>query len=910
MRIASVVGLTLAILLSPNAMAGIDREAEHAQRLSGLDLARRYDFAEPTSPMQQAAPDAEDFRISQSTSPARYSQGQSKLLNVSGGGWWTVWTDDRQGSTKIYRQRYDSTGTLLGSNEMISGSTVGHDYADPRLAIDTLGRIYFSWRDQTAGMVFLTRYTSAGAADWSALQVNDTSGSSFAGPSDLAVFPDGQVVVAWEDYSTLGSTIQMRMFSSTGTSLVGPIQVNSDGGSVSHWVPAVAVAPGSGLLVCWEDYRNGQADIFARQYSGAGSPVGVDFAVVPSPDDVAAQYSPAVTYSTKDRYVIGWTDLRQGQEIFLQRYNQTTGLVGTGHQISAGLDQVFNSYLALTTNRTGRTLALWSASGADNVIQSIMLDSGLVPGGLPAVINLASSGQRWAPAGGFARNGSYAVCWTESIDDDPDIALMLFNSGGTRRLSGELTVNDDTFGAPVSSPSIVTPSNWWNVIAYVSQKFDWGDVFVRTVSHAGGFLGDETRLNQDVGNSLQSQPNLAVASDRAMAVWNDARTLGGFSGQRIFGRRLSLYGFPTANEFLISDSSALSSKQSPRVVLHSDGSGLAVWLDSRGGQYQVYGRKLNVAGSVEGSDFLISPLVQSVDITRVYAACDNSNRISVVWFDAGAVTPSLHIQKFNADGSDAGSFVYAPTSPAKIEDVSADIGSDGRVAVFWTGFENGDHNGYVTLLSAAGATISGPITVTDSPSADPGSPSVSICNNLYVSTVWIDRRDGHPLAYFQILDPTLTPLGTNSPAAGSTPEYAQEPAVKAYRGRAWFVWADNRTEGLNVYGRPWVYLPTDVDEEPIILPQEFRLAQNYPNPFNPTTEIEYSIPSASRVELAVFNVLGQQTRLLLNREEAAGTYRIVWDGRDDHGAMVASGVYFYRLTAGSFSETRKMMLLK
>jgi hypothetical protein len=138
----------------------------------------------------------------------------------------------------------------------------------------------------------------------------------------------------------------------------------------------------------------------------------------------------------------------------------------------------------------------------------------------------------------------------------------------------------------------------------------------------------------------------------------------------------------------------------------------------------------------------------------------------------------------------------------------------------------------------------------------------------------------------------------------------QSPAVDAYRGRAWFVWVDPRTEGLNVYGNPHVYLATDVDDDPIVLPSDFRLAQNYPNPFNPSTEIEYSLPQASRVQLTVYNVLGQQTRALVSREESAGTHHIIWDGRDDQGTPVASGVYFYRLTAGSYMETRKMMLLK
>jgi hypothetical protein len=903
-------GIAIVLLSGPWAGAAIDRPAEHARLLSGLDLTHRGTAVGVESPGALSTAADEDIRISQSVSPARFSQEESRVLNTSGGGWWVVWTDDREGSSKIYRQRYDSTGSLQGSNEMIAGSSIGHDYSDPRLALDTLNRVYLSWRDQSAGMLFVARYTSVGAQDWSPILVNDTSGSSFAGPFDMAVFPDGQVVIVWEDYSALGSTIQFEILSSTGAVVVGPTQVNSDGGSSGHWVPAVAVAPGSGFLVCWEDYRNDQADIYARQYTGAGSAVATDFAVVPSPDDTAAQYAPCVTYSSKDRYVIAWTDLRQGEEIFLQRYNQITGLVGSGQQVSAGLELVQNGDVDLSTNASGRTHVLWAASGADNSIQSLMLDSGLAPSGLPAVINLASLGQRWAPSAKFSSTGAYAVAWTESTDDAPDIALMLFTASGNRRLANELTVNDDALGAHVTAPAIVTASNWWNVVSYVSRRADDGDIYVRTISHAGDYLGPEEKINQDDGSNLQVEPSLSATSSRIFVVWNDMRTLAGLSGQRIFGRQLNTYGVPVAREILISDSTSLASKFSPRMVLRSDGSGLAVWLDSRGGQAQVYGHWLSTSGVPQNSDFLISSLAQSTTVTRLFTGCDNSDKISIVWFDAGAAIPTLHVQRFNANGTDAGSFVYAPSTPAEIENISADIGSDGRVALLWTGYDDGDHNVYVTLLSAAGAILNGPVTINDSNTADPGSPAVSICNNLYISTVWLDRRDGHPLVYYQILDPTLTLQGTNQPAAASTPEFMQEPATDAYRGRAWFVWSDPRTEGLNVYGRSLVYLPTDVDDNPSILPSEFRLAQNYPNPFNPSTEIEYSLPTASRVQLIVFNVLGQTTRVLVDHEEAAGTHQVVWDGRDDYGSSVASGVYFYRLTVDDHAATRKMMLLK
>ncbi len=88
------------------------------------------------------------------------------------------------------------------------------------------------------------------------------------------------------------------------------------------------------------------------------------------------------------------------------------------------------------------------------------------------------------------------------------------------------------------------------------------------------------------------------------------------------------------------------------------------------------------------------------------------------------------------------------------------------------------------------------------------------------------------------------------------------------------------------------------------------LSQNYPNPFNPQTTINFSLKSRGAVRLAIYNVAGERVRTLANEEFAAGGHTRVWDGRNDSGALVSSGIYFYRLTAPGFSQTRKMVLLK
>jgi hypothetical protein len=95
-----------------------------------------------------------------------------------------------------------------------------------------------------------------------------------------------------------------------------------------------------------------------------------------------------------------------------------------------------------------------------------------------------------------------------------------------------------------------------------------------------------------------------------------------------------------------------------------------------------------------------------------------------------------------------------------------------------------------------------------------------------------------------------------------------------------------------------------------VLPNQYSLAQNYPNPFNPETYIDFALPRSSHVTLTVYNMLGQQVRTLVDEQLSAGPKTATWDGTDDRGRPVSSGIYFYRIQATDFQETRKMVLMK
>jgi len=114
--------------------------------------------------------------------------------------------------------------------------------------------------------------------------------------------------------------------------------------------------------------------------------------------------------------------------------------------------------------------------------------------------------------------------------------------------------------------------------------------------------------------------------------------------------------------------------------------------------------------------------------------------------------------------------------------------------------------------------------------------------------------------------------------------------------------------GELIFGVPGVILGINDNESQ--LPNEFMLEQNFPNPFNPETTINYTLPEASNVKVSIFNIMGEEIALLINENQEAGYRSVRWNGTDISGRKVSGGMYLYRIQAGSFTKTRKMVLLK
>ena len=116
-----------------------------------------------------------------------------------------------------------------------------------------------------------------------------------------------------------------------------------------------------------------------------------------------------------------------------------------------------------------------------------------------------------------------------------------------------------------------------------------------------------------------------------------------------------------------------------------------------------------------------------------------------------------------------------------------------------------------------------------------------------------------------------------------------------------------KLEDISISGVKTVHGPVMAE---LSLPNTFSLEQNYPNPFNPETTIKFQLPKNIHVYIGIFNVLGQEIKTLVDEDMGAGFHSMKWNGTNNNGERMTSGIYYYRIKAGDFTALKKMILLK
>jgi hypothetical protein len=758
----------------------------------------------------------------------------------------------------------------------------------PVIAPDGMGGAFIAWLDQRNGNVdlYAQRLSVSGTPLWTSSGVPICTDPS--GISDPAICADGVggAIIVWSDLRNGNTDLYAQRIGPNGTrrwTANGiPICIDTNVQQYAHLVPDGA----GGAIIVWEDWRNGSIDVYAQRID-VGGYVWWTYNGVAVCTAATNQNWIRAAADGAGGAVISWADARNGNlDVYAQRID-------------------------------GSGASLWTAGGV----------------GVCTATAVQGNPDITGDGGGGA-----IITWQDGRNGNMDIFAQRIGSGGT----AQWTAN----GVAIASTS------YSEFYSYIASDDAGGAIIVFLNDHLGNTVYQVYVQRVNGAGTVQWTTNGVQLSARPVYQWEARIASDGAGGAiacwqdygNIRAQRVDAAGTPQwpADGVLICAAADL--QQDAHIATNGAGGAIITWQDNRSGTSNIW------AGNVEadGQLYNAEPAIASVDDIpadqggEVYLSWEASRDESLhgdwvteytIW---RAIEPSAAVAMFDRGGvllsSENGIPANLPKGTVRIERL-------GAATYYWQLIETQDlyyQNTYgvplPTLYDSTSAGTGYHFFQVVAQTADPmvfwaSAPdsgysvdNLAPCPPVALSGEQSFMPEGLRLTWNPNaegdLDGYRVYRGTSE---GFTPEPGNLLAAVCDTtlfdsGWTWDTGFWYKVAAVDVHGNESGYAvlgPSEVtgDESPRV-PEAAFLSQNYPNPFNPSTTIRFGVRERTYVSLRIYDTAGRLVRVLTDELREAGSYEAFWDGRDDGGMRVASGVYFYRLRAGAFSRTNKMVLLR
>ncbi len=443
-------------------------------------------------------------------------------------------------------------------------------------------------------------------------------------------------------------------------------------------------------------------------------------------------------------------------------------------------------------------------------------------------------------------------------------------------------------------------------------------IFIRTAN-------TQNVINISNNEGISENPDIEVLLQDIFVVWDDNTT----------GTFLIYFSKFDGNWLPSTPVSTTIGGKCPGIAVDSDNISI-VWQASAGIYYSRYNNNIwSEASFIPGSTGGTFPDI-SVEDNKMYVVWNKSNEVYFCKYDTNWTEPV----KISNSSNDAAN--------QKI------VTEDDKVYIIWE--ETITYNPLVCEIYYArfDSVWSEPVNISNFQNSDSGRPSIGVQNSInYV--VWDDDvySTAAEIFYSSYDDQWSEPLNISNSDAGSlspslfvknnithvvwyeyisdnleiiysnnidnswsepvnisnTPDWSWFPQISANNDSVYIVWTENTFTNSEIYFTGLSFPTTGVNENIGYL--YHTSLNNYPNPFSQSTIIDYQLPVSGKFVLKVYNILGHEIRTLVNENQPAGKYSVVWDGTTDTNEPVGSGIYLYQLKAGDvYSETKKMLLIE
>ncbi len=511
-------------------------------------------------------------------------------------------------------------------------------------------------------------------------------------------------------------------------------------------------------------------------------------------------------------------------------------------------------------------------------------------------------------------SGGTIITWQDRRNGKYQIYAQRMNSDGNAMWS--------TNGIPICTtdtnynPIIVSDGSGGAIIAWESLRGSvTADIYAQRVNSSGAVQWATNGV--PVCLIVFEQDTISMISDGlggAILTWQDYRSNNGFAD--IYAQRVNSSGAMiwTANGVNICNQAA--AQRGPKLVSDGSGGAFITWFDNRAGNYDIYTQLIGSGGAVQWTTNGVATCTMATDQLKPDVCSDGAGGAIITWYDYRSTNNfDIYAQRIGAGGA----IVWVVDGVVMNNNVAYDqidpmIVSDdlGGAIISWTDYRTGTTADiYAQRVNSTGAvqwTATGVIICT-SANDQIRSQLVSDGNHgAYIT--WEDHRNtGNSDIYAQRIAQNAAINWAATGFAICTAENDQLNPMIVSNGNlgAIVVWQDYRSgnnfdiyeTGFNTSGL------IAIENSGTIFPHEFTLSQNYPNPFNPSTVINYQLPTSSNVKISIYDALGREVNILVNQSQNAGNHNVEWNA-----VNYTSGVYFYRLEAGSFVSNKKMILIK
>jgi hypothetical protein len=491
---------------------------------SGQDIyAQRY--------TANGSPAGSNFKVNDDAGSS--GQYYPAVTKDNSGNFVITWHDNRNGNYDIYAQRYNVSGNPLGANFKVNDDAGTLDQRYPAISVDGTGNFAITWTDYRDIIpdIYAQRYQSAGVPQGSNFKVNDDDQTATQGSPAIAKDGSGKSVIVWEDHRYDPGDIYLQRYSSSGTPVGSNLMVNDDGGAITQMQPAVAMNGSGNSVVTWNDFRNNNYDIYAQIYDPSGNPGGANLKVN---DDAGTspQHSPATAIANSGNFVICWQDYRDGNyDIYAQMYQFNGSPLGSNFKVNddAGTTHQYSPSVAM--DNSGNFVITWQdlRDGNYDILAQRYDFSGIYLGSNFKVNDDLDTLYQYAPVIAMDSSGDFVIAWYDYRNGNHDIYAQRYDSSGTPSGSN-FKANDDTETALQVLPAIAMDGSGRFVIAWRDDRNTSGyDVYAQRYDSSGNPLDSNYLIpNHSYASFVQSNPAVACDSSKIYFTWMDTRRAKGY----------------------------------------------------------------------------------------------------------------------------------------------------------------------------------------------------------------------------------------------------------------------------------------------------------------------------------------------------------------------------------------------